>query len=230
MKCLALAIVPSTLIAEDAYACPPCGPSMPSAPSMSTPYVPSAPRVSPLTVPGVGAVQSAVRDAVDFASIKTKVRAKNPNATEAQIEAGTQKVIERRKRRDDELTAYIREGMAEYRRKQRDEEFRNRIDKEVAERRQRENERMLREDDQRIRQGLIDMGLKAARERREREIEDMHALIESKNNMDKFMKELEAKRLAKEGGQSLISGLNHEERMMLGPGLVWMLPPVHLPH
>jgi hypothetical protein len=100
MKCLALAIVAGTLIAESAYACPPCGPSMPSAPSMSTPYVP---RVSPsLSVPGVDAVKSAVRDAVDFATIKTKVRAKNPKATEQQVDAGAKKVLTERRRRERE--------------------------------------------------------------------------------------------------------------------------------
>ena len=96
MKRLGLAILAATLIAEYAYACPPCGPS---APSMS--YTP--PRVSPsVTVPGVGAVQSAVRDAVDFAAIKTKVRAKNPNATEAQVDAGAKQVLSQRRQREAE--------------------------------------------------------------------------------------------------------------------------------
>jgi hypothetical protein len=95
MKRLGLAILAATLIVEYAYACPPCGPSMS--------YTPSAPRVSPsVTVPGVGAVQSAVRDAVDFAAIKTKVRAKNPNATEDQVDAGAKKVLGQRRQRERE--------------------------------------------------------------------------------------------------------------------------------
>src|SRR5690349_14188889 len=98
MKRLGLAILAATLIVDYAYACPPCGPS---APSMS--YTPSAPRVSPpLTVPGVGAGQSAVRDAGDFAAIKTKVRAKNPNATEDQVDAGAKKVLSQRRQREAE--------------------------------------------------------------------------------------------------------------------------------
>ena len=61
------------------------------------------PRVSPsVTVPGVGAVQSAVRDAIDFAAIKTKVRAKNPNATEDQVDAGAKKVLSQRRQREAE--------------------------------------------------------------------------------------------------------------------------------
>jgi hypothetical protein len=50
----------------------------------------------------VGAVNSAVRDAVDFASIKTKVRAKNPNATEQQVDAGAKKVLTQRRQRERE--------------------------------------------------------------------------------------------------------------------------------
>ena len=173
MRCLVLAILAGALIAESAVAFTPGGGSMPSAPAVSAParpYVPSPPShvrppsisLSPIA-PGIDAAKSAVRDAIDFATIKTKVRAKNPNATEDQVDAGAKKVLTQRRQR-------------------------------------------------------------------EREAEDQKALVESKQKMDTFMKEQDTKRLAKEGGQSLISGLNHEERMMLGPGLIWLLPPMPLPH
>jgi hypothetical protein len=52
--------------------------------------------------PGIDAAKSAVRDAVDFATIKTKVRAKNPNATEEQVDAGAKKVLTQRRQRERE--------------------------------------------------------------------------------------------------------------------------------
>jgi hypothetical protein len=99
MKCLALAIFAGTLIAESANACCPGGPSVPQA--LPTPHLPrpSSVSINP-SVPGVDAAKSAVRDAVDFVHTKAKVRAKNPNATEEQVEAGTKTVIKRR--RDEE--------------------------------------------------------------------------------------------------------------------------------
>ena len=93
MKCLALAVVVSTLLAECAYAC--CG--------MTTPHThTTTPSPSVPSVPGTGAVDSAVRDAREAADVKAKIRAKNPDATDEQVEAGTKKVIGERRRRERE--------------------------------------------------------------------------------------------------------------------------------
>jgi len=104
MKCLALAMLMGALMAECANACCPGGMSTPSMPSTAPPsHTPPPSSVSPpFSVPGVGAVNSAVRDAVEFGSVKAKVRAKNPNATEEQVEAGTKKVIKARRQREQE--------------------------------------------------------------------------------------------------------------------------------
>jgi hypothetical protein len=95
MKSLALAVVAGTLLAECAYAC--CGTTAPHTHTAPSPSVPT-----PFSVPGVGAVDSAVRDAREAADVKAKIRAKNPDATDEQVEAGTKKVIGERRRRERE--------------------------------------------------------------------------------------------------------------------------------
>ena len=64
---------------------------MPRPPSVS---------ISP-SVPGVDAANSAVRDSID--SVRAKVRAKNPHATDAQVEAGTKEVLRRRRENQEAL-------------------------------------------------------------------------------------------------------------------------------
>ena len=96
MKSLALAILAGTLIAECANAC--CGMTAPHTHTAPSPSVPTP----PLSVPGKGAVDSAVQDAREAADVKAKIRAKNPDATDEQVEAGTKKVINERRRRERE--------------------------------------------------------------------------------------------------------------------------------
>ena len=108
MRCLGLAILAGALIAESAVAFTPSMPSTPAVSAPARPHVPAPSHVRPPSIslnpiaPGVDAAKSAVRDAVDFASIKTKVRAKNPNATEEQVDAGAKKVLTQRRQRDRE--------------------------------------------------------------------------------------------------------------------------------
>jgi len=73
MKFLAMAILAGTLIAESANASGVPRPSVPQA--LPKPHLPQTPSVSiNPSVPGVGSVNSAVRDATDFAAAKAKSR------------------------------------------------------------------------------------------------------------------------------------------------------------
>lgn len=131
---MALTTLAGVLIADPAYACPPCGPMM--APVSAAPPSVRPPTPPSVTVPNVGNIGSAInagrdavssakegmkgntvranRDGVDaaneFIDVKTKIKAKNTKATDKQINDAAIMIMNNR-RKEAKAKAY-REGTA----------------------------------------------------------------------------------------------------------------------
>jgi hypothetical protein len=97
---LALAILAGTLLADPANAWMP----MPSPPSVRPPTPPSVSAASSAVTSATGSAVRGNRDGIraanEFTDVKRKVRAKNPKATDQQVNAAAIQVIKNRRRQE----------------------------------------------------------------------------------------------------------------------------------